>query len=73
LILAEIYFVISKDGQTLVWGGVSLGVLNLTITLFNKLGDSKNAKNSFFGRNTCLQNKNKMLEVKSAVSTAFDV
>jgi hypothetical protein len=50
---------------------VSLGVLNLTITLFNKLGDSKNAKNSFFGRNTCLRNK--MLEVRSAVSTAFDV
>jgi len=45
--LAEIYFVILIDGQTLVWGGVSLGVLNLTITLFNKLGDSKNAKTVF--------------------------
>jgi len=70
--LAEIYFVILNDGQTLVWGGVSLGVSNLTITLYNKLGDSKNAK-QIFGRNTCLQNKNKMLEVRSAVSTAFDV
>ena len=48
LILAEIYFVILNDGQTLVWGGVSLGVLNLTITLFNKLGDSKNAKTVFW-------------------------
>jgi hypothetical protein len=46
--LAEIYFVISNDGQMLVWGGVSLGVLNLTITLYNKLGDSKNAKTVFF-------------------------
>jgi len=45
--LAEIYIVILNDGQTLVWGGVSLGVLNLTITLFNKLGDSKNAKTVF--------------------------
>jgi hypothetical protein len=71
--LAEIYFVISNDGQMLVWGGVSLGVLNLTITLYNKLGDSKNAKTVFFGRNTCLQNNNKLLEVRSAVSTAFDV
>jgi len=46
--LAEIYIVILNDGQTLVWGGVSLGVLNLTITLFNKLGDSKNAKTVFW-------------------------
>jgi hypothetical protein len=45
--LDEIYFVILNDGQTLVWGGVSLGVLNLTITLYNKLGDSKNAKTVF--------------------------
>ena len=37
------------------------------------MGDSKNAKTVFFGRNTCLQNKNKMLEVVSAASTAFDV
>ena len=48
LILAKIYFVILNDGQTLVWGGVSLSVLNLMITIFNKLGDSKNAKTVFW-------------------------
>jgi phage terminase large subunit-like protein len=56
----------------LVWGGVSLGVLNLTITLFNKLGDSKNAKTVFLEEIHAYK-KNKMLEVVSAASTAFDV
>jgi len=64
LILAEIYFVISKDGQTLVWGGVSLGVLNLTITLFNKLGDSKNAKTVFLEEIHAYETKCWKLEVQ---------
>ena len=71
MILDEIYFVILNDGQTLVWGGASLGVLNPTITLFNKLGDSKNAKTVFISKKYMLTKT--MLEVRSAVSTAFDV
>jgi hypothetical protein len=71
--LAEIYIVILNDGQTLVWGGASLGVLNLTITLFNKLGDSKNAKTVFLEEIHAYKTKTKCFEVRSAVSTAFDV
>jgi len=62
--LAEIYFVISKDGQTLVWGGVSLGLLNLTITLFNKLGDSKNAKTVFLEEIHAYKTKTKCWKLK---------